>query len=64
MNRTTGLNSLEVVAFAQGGMILQDLRHRNPDLMRMPRGRTVYEEGKVLSKIRPGAGCQFFPALA
>lgn len=37
---------------------------RRGDLEEQLRGRTVHQEGKVLSKIRPGAGCQFFLAMA
>jgi len=37
---------------------------RRDDLEEQLRGRTVHQEGQVLSKIRPGAGCQFFPAMA
>lgn len=36
---------------------------RRGDLEEQLRGRTVRQEGQVLSKIRPGAGCQFFPAM-
>ncbi|RPE67416.1 hypothetical protein EDD53_1825 [Pacificibacter maritimus] len=37
---------------------------RRGDLEERLRGRTVRQDGQVLSKIRPGAGCQFFPAMA
>jgi hypothetical protein len=37
---------------------------RRGDLEEQLKGRTVRHEGQVLSKIRPGAGCQFFPAMA
>ncbi|WP_375228516.1 LEM-3-like GIY-YIG domain-containing protein [Roseobacter sp. S98] len=36
---------------------------RRSDLEEQLRGRTVCEEGQVLSKIRPAAACQFFPAM-
>lgn len=36
---------------------------RRIDLEEHLRGRTVWHEGRVLSKIRPGAGCQTFPAM-
>lgn len=36
---------------------------RRSDLEEQLRGRTIRQEGKVLSKIRPGAGCQFFPPM-
>lgn len=36
---------------------------RRSDLEEQLRGRTVHQDGLVLSKIRPGAGCQFYPAM-
>lgn len=36
---------------------------RRGELEEQLRGRTVHHEARVLSKIRPGAGCQFFPAM-
>jgi uncharacterized protein len=37
---------------------------RRADLEEQLKGRTVQHEGQVLSTIRPGAGCQFFPAMS
>ena len=37
---------------------------RRLDLEKYLRGRSVYHEQTMLSKIRPGAGCQYFVAIA
>lgn len=38
--------------------------NRRLDLEKCLRGRSVYQEQTMLSKIRPGAGCQYFVAIA
>lgn len=34
-----------------------------PELEHKLRARSVFEDDRMLSKVRPGAGCQFFPAM-